>query len=48
MMDISPEKFSDLPPEEQDRIIKEYLKEFSKKDLLAIKHLIEKSNRPEK
>lgn len=39
---ISPEEFSALPPEEQDRIMKECLKEFSKNDLLAIKHLIEK------
>ena len=43
---ISPEAFSDLPPAEQDRIMREYLKEFSQNDLLAIKHLIEQ-NRPE-
>lgn len=43
---ISPEDFSTLPPEEQDRIVREYLKEFSQNDLLAIKHLIEQ-NRPE-
>lgn len=45
MMDISEEDFSTLPPEEQDRIVREYLKEFSQNDLLAIKHLIEQ-NRP--
>lgn len=45
-MDISEEIFSALPPEEQDRLMREYLKDFSKNDLLAIKHLIEQ-NRPE-
>lgn len=45
MMDISEETFFTLPPEEQDRLMREYLKEFSKNDLLAIKHLIEQ-NRP--
>lgn len=42
---ISPKDFSALPPEEQDRIMREYLQEFSQNDLLAIKHLIEQ-NRP--
>lgn len=38
---ISEETFSTLPPDEQDRIMREYLKEFSQNDLLAIKHLME-------
>lgn len=45
-MDISPETFSTLPPEEQDKIIREYIKDFSTDDLLAVKHLIEQINRP--
>lgn len=45
---ISPEDFSTLPPEEQDRIMWEYLKEFSQNDLLAIKHLIEQTDRSNK
>lgn len=47
-MYISPEDFSTLPPEEQDRIMREYLKEFSQNDLLAIKHLIEQSKGKDK
>lgn len=44
-MDISTETFSALPPAEQDRIMRDWLWEFSKDELLVIKHLIEQ-NRP--
>lgn len=46
MMDMSEETFFSIPPAEQDRLMREWLGEFSKNDLLAIKHLIEQ-NRPE-
>lgn len=44
-MDISEETFFSLPPTEQERIMREWLGEFSRNELLAIKHLIDK-NRP--
>lgn len=46
-MDISEETFSSLPPAEQDRIMREWLGEFSRDELLEIKRLIERSSRPE-
>lgn len=42
-MDINPETFSTLPPAEQDRIMREWLWEFSRDELLIIKHLIDKT-----
>lgn len=41
MMDISEETFSTLPPAEQDRLMRELLGEFSRNELLEIKHLID-------
>ena len=46
-MDISEQKFSTIPPAEKDRIMREYLKEFSRNELLEIKRLIERSSRTE-
>lgn len=40
-MDIDPETFSTLPREEQDRIMRKWLQEFSRNELLALKHLME-------
>lgn len=45
MMDIDEETFSTLPPAEQDKVMREWLGEFSRNELLVIKHLIEQ-NRP--
>lgn len=45
-MNISEEIFFSLPEEEQCEIIKGYLKEFSRNDLLAVKHLIENIDNP--
>lgn len=36
---ISPEDFSTLPPEEQDRLMREWLGEFSENELLALIHM---------
>lgn len=46
MVDYTDEQtFFSLPPAEQDRLMREWLGEFSRNELLAIKHLIEQ-NRP--
>lgn len=44
-MDISEETFFSLPPAEQDKLMREWLGEFSRDELPIIKRLIE-INRP--
>ena len=43
---IDEQTFFSLPPAEQDRIMREWLGEFSGNERLAIKHLMEQINRP--
>lgn len=43
---IDEESFFDLTTSEQDSIMREWLGEFSRNELLAIKHLMEQINRP--
>lgn len=40
-MNISDQTFSTLPPAEQDRLMREWLGEFSRDEMLVIKRLIE-------
>lgn len=44
-MDINPETFSALPPAEQDRLMREWLGEFSRDELLVIKWMIEQERK---
>lgn len=44
---IDEETFFSLPPAEQSGLIQEWLGEFSRNELLAIKHLIDKNRSAE-
>lgn len=39
MENLSPETFFSLPPADQDRIMREWLGEFSENELLALIHM---------